>query len=131
MSPNPWGPNEPASVILAEETWLQGALISKIFYGILLVLSWQSFFLLLKRTNYKAKVPFLAIVFAVFMFGTFHTGFNMKNTLSSFIENRNYPGGPSAYENGSGADSLRNIAYSLIQWLCDALLVSAIDLSSV
>lgn len=133
MASNPWGPDEPAATILAEEAWLQGAMVAKIFYGVLLALSCQCFFLLLEQTNrstYKRKFPFLVIVFTIFMFGTFHTGYDMKDSQLRFIENRNFPGGPSAFEGHSKHDTLGNIAYVLMQWLCDALLVSAVSLYS-
>jgi len=125
MSFNPWGPNEPASTVLAEEAWLQGALVAAVAYGVLLVLFYQCFYLLLKQTrrsNFKAKVPFLLIVFLIFMLGTFFTGSNFKFTQQAFIEDRNYPGGPNAYENLPSAN-LGTISYVILQWLCDALLL--------
>ena len=131
MDLDPWSPNESAATILAEEAWLQGAFIAKIFYGMILVLSWQCFFMLLKQTTRstcKKKIPLLLIVFAIFMFGSFHSGYNMKSMQLAFIENRNYPGGPSAYKNDSHSDTLGNIAYILMQWLCDGLLVSIVEL---
>ncbi|KLO16594.1 hypothetical protein SCHPADRAFT_847980 [Schizopora paradoxa] len=129
MSSNSWGPNESASVVLSEEAWLQGAFVSSIAYGALLVLFIQCFSLLLKQTkrsNYRSKVPFLVIVFLIFMFGTFFMSTSMKFNQLSFIENRNYPGGPSAYENDMFAipvDSLGNVSFTLSQWLCDALII--------
>lgn len=129
MAFNPWGPNEPAATVLAEEAWLQGAMLAMIFYGVVLVLSCQCFFLLLEQTdrsNYRAKTPFLVVVFMIFMLNTFHTGFNTKDIQLRFVENRNFPGGPSAFESYTTHDSLGSVAYVLMQWLCDALLVSVI-----
>ncbi|KLO04880.1 hypothetical protein SCHPADRAFT_1003154 [Schizopora paradoxa] len=126
MAFNPWGPNEPASTILAEEAWLQGAMLAMIFYGIVVALSLQCFSMLVEqtnRTNYKAKAPFLAAVALIFMLDTFHTGFNTKDIQLRFIENRNFPGGPSAFESYTTHDSLGSVSYVILQWLCDALLI--------
>jgi len=128
-SSNPWGPNEPASDVLAEESWLQGALLSCIAYGALLVLFIQCTALLLKQTKrstYRTKVPFLIIVFLIFFFATLFNGAIMKFTQLAFIENRNFPGGPNAYENAEFAipvDSMGNVAFTLSQWLCDGLII--------
>jgi len=126
MSPNPWGPNEPASTVLAEEAWLQGALVAAIAYGVLLTLFCQCVYLFLKLKRHSScttKLPFIVVVFLVFMFSTFFTGSNLKFTQQAFIEDRNYPGGPSAYENDLPSDSLGSVSYVLSQWLCDALIV--------
>lgn len=126
-SVKPWRPDEPAATIHAEGAWLQGAFISKIFYGIIIVLSWQCLSLLWRQTtrsNYKTKMSFLAIVFAIFSFSTLHSGYDMKAIQLGFVENRNFPGGPSAYATLSRSDTPGNIACILMQWLCDALLVS-------
>ncbi|KLO04881.1 hypothetical protein SCHPADRAFT_1003155 [Schizopora paradoxa] len=125
-SVKPWRPDEPAATIHAEGAWLQGAFISKIFYGIIIVLSWQCLSLLWRQTtrsNYKTKMSFLAIVFAIFSFSTLHSGYDMKAIQLGFVENRNFPGGPSAYATLSRSDTPGNIACILMQWLCDALLI--------
>ncbi|KLO13555.1 hypothetical protein SCHPADRAFT_354512 [Schizopora paradoxa] len=125
-SVKPWRPDEPAATIHAEGAWLQGAFISKIFYGFIVVLSWQCFALLRKQTNrsnYKTKISFLAIVFAIFLFTTLHTAYDMKEIQLGFVENRNFPGGPNAYATLSHANTPGNIACIILQWLCDALLI--------
>ncbi len=48
MSLNPWGSNEPASTILSEESWLQGALVAAIAYGVVLALFCQCVYLFFK-----------------------------------------------------------------------------------
>lgn len=133
-SANPWGPNEPSSVVLAEESWLQGALISCIAYGALFVLFIQCTSLLWKQTtrsNYRTKVPFLVIVFLIFFFGTLFNGAMMKYTQLAFVENRNYPGGPNSYENDMfyiPVNTMGDVAFSLSSWLCDGLLVRTLRL---
>lgn len=129
MPPNLWGPNEPESTVLAEEAWLQGALLEAMTYGALFVLFCQAFYLLARETNksnYKKKLPYLMIVFLIFMFGTIWTGTNMKSMQKAFIEDRNYPGGPSAFENDTPSNPLASVVYMLSQWLCDGLLVRII-----
>ncbi|KLO13554.1 hypothetical protein SCHPADRAFT_873819 [Schizopora paradoxa] len=126
MTFNPWGPNEPAATVLAEEAWLQGAMLQNVFYGMVVVLSFQCFSMLLEqtnRTNFKAKAPLLAVVAVIFILDTFHTGFDSKDVQLRFIENRNFPGGPSAFENHTAHDSFGNVSYVILQWLCDALLI--------
>lgn len=51
-------------------------------------------------------------------------------TQLAFIDNRNFPGGPNAYENVMFAipvDSMGNVSAALQNWLCDALLVSHVN----
>ena len=50
-----------------------------------------------------------------------------KFTQLAFIDNRNFPGGPSAFENDEFSipvDELGNVAFVLNNWLCDAVIVS-------
>lgn len=48
-------------------------------------------------------------------------------TQMAFIDNRNYPGGPDAFENDMFSipiDNAGNVAFVLSNWLSDAVVVS-------
>ncbi|KZT08019.1 uncharacterized protein LAESUDRAFT_698085 [Laetiporus sulphureus 93-53] len=128
-SSNPWAPYEDAATILAEETWLQGALLSNIVYGVELTLFAICFALLVKQVNrldYERPVAFLTFITVIFILGTFFMGANDKFTQLAFVENRNYPGGPSKYENDMfwiPVDELGNVSFVIGNWLMDGLLV--------
>ena len=56
-----------------------------------------------------------------------YTGANASGLQQTFIDNRNYPGGPAAFEENMFSipvDDLGNVAFNIANWLADALLVS-------
>ncbi|KZT08005.1 uncharacterized protein LAESUDRAFT_677219 [Laetiporus sulphureus 93-53] len=126
---NPYAPHETPAQIYAEETWLQGALLSNIVYGVELALFVICFGLLARKTtrsNYKSNVPLLVFITVIFMLGSFFMGAGAKFTQLAFIENRNYPGGPAAYEQAMfwiPVDELGNVSFVIGNWLMDLLLV--------
>jgi len=126
---NPFAPNETFVQIFVEETWLQGALLSNILYGVELTLFLICFTLLWRQINQfnkRRQLSLLAFITAIFILGTLFMGSGAKFTQLSFIENRNYPGGPGAYEQAMFSipvDELGNAALVIGNFLMDALLV--------
>jgi len=127
---NPYAPNETHAEIFAEAAWLQGALLSNIAYGVELTLFLICFSILVQRADWRfssvKESVLLVFVTVIFILGSLLMGSNAKFTQLAFIENRNFPGGPSAYEQAMfwiPVDELGNVALVIGNWLMDLLLV--------
>ena len=128
--PSPWAPDEPASVIYSEDTYLQGTFLMCIAYGAVVTLSIQCFFLLirkLKRATLLKDGPLLLFVIVIFALSTITTPIGMWVSMNIYINDRNYPGGPSVYLVVSFSDPVNSVANACIvtsAFVSDALLVS-------
>lgn len=124
-----WTPDESSDVLLAEKGWLQGAVVSSIAYGIGVTLFFMCFYLLTRqitRKNYKKNLPLLIYISIDFILGTIFMATLADFTQLAFIQYRNYPGGPSEFENnmfGIPVDMLGNVCGVLMMALSDALVV--------
>ncbi|KAH7883134.1 hypothetical protein F5I97DRAFT_1815580 [Phlebopus sp. FC_14] len=126
-----YSPNETAAQLYAEKTWLAGAIMTGAGYGVDLALFWLCFRTLWYRTkskdaDYRRNMFFLAYVCIMFVFGSLFIGSNSQFTQLAFINDRNFPGGPSAWENqmfSIGVDEISNVSFVLANWLADSLLV--------
>ncbi|KAG2159086.1 uncharacterized protein EDB93DRAFT_1117966 [Suillus bovinus] len=125
-----WTPDESPQTILAEVGWLQSTVVSAVAYGIDVALYFMCFHLLFKqiitRTNYKQPLFLLIYITVSFILGTLFIASLADFTQLAFIEDRNYPGGPSAFENhmfSMPIDNLGNVTGILIMLLTDALVV--------
>ena len=137
MSNASWSPDEDAATIFAEETWLQGALVLCIAYGSVVTLSVQCFFMLIHvfdRKKLLRDAPLLVFVVLTFCLSTAFTGTVMQFTQQAFVDDRNFPGGPSAYEVVEFSvpiDAAANDLLVVTTFLSDALLVCRSILSSL
>ncbi|GJE88770.1 hypothetical protein PsYK624_048560 [Phanerochaete sordida] len=126
---NPYAPDEPASVIFAEKTWLQGCVLNSVAYGTQFALFVGCASLLWQRTTAPNRVRnrlFMAYVCVMFGLGTVAMVSNAAFVQFAFITNRDYPGGPAAVENDFFAapiDEGGNVAFVIQCWLADALLI--------
>lgn len=133
MSDPSWSPDEDAATIHAEDTWLQGALIMCIAYGSVATLSIQCFSMLVKgfkRSRLSRDGPLLAFVVLIFTLSTIFQGAAMQFTQQAFVDDRNFPGGPNAYEIVEFSipiDALANDCLVVSTFLSDALLVCYLD----
>jgi hypothetical protein len=115
--------------LFSERCWLQGAIISAIAYGITVSLYFLSFNLLVRdrnRVEFKKRLPLLVYISLSFLLGTLFMCALAAFTQMAFIDDRNYPGGPDAFENNEFSipvDDAGNAAFVLSNWLSDALLV--------
>ncbi|KAJ7642039.1 hypothetical protein FB45DRAFT_826301 [Roridomyces roridus] len=121
--------NETRADLFNEETWLQGAILCSVGYGVVLALFAMCFYLLLKQmdgSNYRRSVFFLAYISIEFILASLFQGSIAKFVQLAFIENRNYPGGPAGFEANEFSipvDRLGNVAFVLTNWFSDALVV--------
>ncbi|KAH9841029.1 uncharacterized protein C8Q71DRAFT_742789 [Rhodofomes roseus] len=124
-----WAPNETAHELFEEEAWLQGALLSNIAFGVELTLFVMCFHLLLKQMtphNARRHISLLVYISVIFSLGTLFVGGNTKFTQQAFVEYRNIPGGPSAFEEvlySDPVDQVANITWCVSNWLLDTFLV--------
>ncbi|KZT71134.1 hypothetical protein DAEQUDRAFT_138610 [Daedalea quercina L-15889] len=124
-----WAPNETSYQIFTEETWLQGALLSNIAYGVELTLFVMCFHLLARQTdrhNKTRQICLLSFITVIFVFGTLFVGGSMKFAQQAFVEYRNYPGGPAAFEEAEFSDpvdEIANVSWVVSNWLMDTFLV--------
>ncbi|KAG2068827.1 hypothetical protein BDR04DRAFT_1056343 [Suillus decipiens] len=124
-----WTPDESSETLLAEKGWLQGTVVSAVAYGIDVALYFMCFHLLLRqmnRTNYKKHLPLLIYISTTFILSTLFMAALANFTQLAFIQYRDYPGGPNAFENtmfGIPVDNLGNVCGFLTMILSDGLVV--------
>ncbi|KAG2052037.1 hypothetical protein BDR06DRAFT_915872 [Suillus hirtellus] len=124
-----WTPDESSETFLAEKGWLQGAVASSIAYGIGVTLFFMCFHLLIRqmtRANYKKSLPLLIYITTDVILGTLFMASLADFTQLAFIQYRDYPGGPNAFENdmfGIPVDMLGNVCGVLMMALSDGLVV--------
>ncbi|KIJ57991.1 hypothetical protein HYDPIDRAFT_163675 [Hydnomerulius pinastri MD-312] len=87
----------------------------------------MAFHLLMWQNNrFEIRVPLLIYITVAFMLGTLFMVALAAFTQMAFIDDRNYPGGPNAFENNMFSipvDDSGNAAFVLSNWLADALVV--------
>ncbi|KAG2090626.1 uncharacterized protein F5147DRAFT_764413 [Suillus discolor] len=122
-----WTPDESSETLLAEKGWLQGTVVSAVAYGIGVALFFMCFHLLFRqmnRTNYKKLLPLLIYITTTFILSTLFMAGLADFTQLAFIQYRNYPGGPSAFENVSmPMDNITDVCGFLTMILSDGLVV--------
>ena len=136
MSSEPsWRPNVPESQLFDEKTWLQGAILSAVAYGINLTLFILNVSLLSTRAKLETKhdtrakrqtICLLIYVCVIFILSTLTMASQAAMTQLGFIDNRDFPGGPAAYEElkfSSPISSMGNYCISLMSWFSQILLV--------
>ncbi|KAG1809582.1 uncharacterized protein BJ212DRAFT_1378402 [Suillus subaureus] len=124
-------PDESPAQLYAEKTWLAGSIMTGVGYGIVLALSWLCLQSLWYRTrikdaDYTRNCFFLGYVCVMFTLGSLFIGSNSQFTQLAFINDRNYPGGPSAWEVemfSIAVDEISNVSFVLADWCATALMV--------
>ncbi|KAG1850819.1 hypothetical protein DFJ58DRAFT_793205 [Suillus subalutaceus] len=124
-------PDESPAQLYAEKTWLAGSIITGVGYGVVLALFWLCLQSLWHRTrvrdaDYTRNCFFLVYVCVMFTLGSLFIGSNSQFTQLAFINDRNFPGGPSAWEVDMfsiSADEISNVSFVLADWCATALMV--------
>lgn len=120
-------PAESASTLLAERAWLQGAILCAGAYGIVFTLSLSCLHQLWSYRGGRVQRAILILyVGVVFLLCTLFVTSNTAFTQMAFINDRNFPGGPAAYEADEFSipvDNISNVAYVIANWCTDAVLV--------
>ncbi|KAH7869185.1 uncharacterized protein C8R40DRAFT_1060086 [Lentinula edodes] len=126
-----WQPSEDSATLLDERTWLIGAILTGVGYGIVLVLTVMCISNLigsLKRPNLNMKLQLASLTYVIctFVFATLFVAGSSKMAQLSFIDYRNYPGGPAAFEEvmfSIPISEMGNVAFVLSNWFADVVVV--------
>ncbi|KAJ7188005.1 hypothetical protein C8R46DRAFT_879144 [Mycena filopes] len=120
-------PDETPAEIFSEHTWLQGAFLACIAYGMQAILFFMSLHLLAfapKRRRSRWNVGLACYMAVMWILGTLYIAGMLEFTQEAFVDARNIPGGPNAYEDDMYSlpiDMLANVAVVLLTWLCDII----------
>ncbi|KAG8215362.1 hypothetical protein J3R82DRAFT_8959 [Butyriboletus roseoflavus] len=124
-----YAPDESKSTIIQEETWLQGAFLSSLFFGIETTLSTLTFLAILRRrTPRRSRMDIILLVYVAVLFAIMTTsqGLLLDWIQMGFITQRNYPGGPSAFLNNEWSvppSVAQTILLVVANWMMESLLV--------
>lgn len=125
-----FAPRESAATVRLEEAYLVIALFMAISYGAVVTLSIQCITVLARDAKASRRNSFLLwFVVAIFAVSTVFLAAGVKYILLGFVDERNYPGGPTAFLVTQGfrpANVLANVCVILSTSMSDALLVSAV-----
>ncbi|KAI6165276.1 hypothetical protein EDD17DRAFT_1799727 [Pisolithus thermaeus] len=122
-----YAPDESAYQLFAEATWLQGAIVTSVFYGVALTLAFNCVRSLWYRirsrgSGYRRDIFFLGYVLFVFACASVYQVANAQITQLGFIDRRNYPGGPAAFEESNASIPI-NLTFVLMDWCADLLMI--------
>ncbi|KAF9527836.1 hypothetical protein CPB83DRAFT_884029 [Crepidotus variabilis] len=116
----------PASVALwAERSLLVGVFLAAVAFGVHLTLFILCFRALIRGQRTRSNRFFLFYICLMFTLGNIGNGLNIKLSQMSFIDHRDWPGGPSAYvvQTTNILGLACNLTYIISSWLQDGLLV--------
>ncbi|KAF5347241.1 hypothetical protein D9756_009935 [Leucocoprinus leucothites] len=125
--PDSYRPDESQAHILNEHTYLQGAFLTAIAYGIEFILFVMTCYALWKRRapeNRRQKIFFIVYISIIFASSTLYMAALLQFTQLAFIDGRNIPGGPYFFENFEvqlPISQVMNIAMLAQSWLCDII----------
>lgn len=126
-------PQESAQDILSEHTWLQGAFLAAVAFGMSSILYFMTIHLLrvhpLSRKSknvdgWGKRMGLIVYITVIFILGILYMAGLLQFTQQSFIDDRNYPGGPNVYEEvmfSIPVDMLANVIMVLLTWMCDII----------
>ncbi|KAI0317230.1 hypothetical protein OF83DRAFT_1083743 [Amylostereum chailletii] len=122
-----YAPDEPESVLNSERGVLAGIGLGLAAWGVLLTLAIQCVSSLTPSLSSKPLHRYLfAYVFLMFSLGTIAIFTHLKWVQEFMIDNRNFPGGPLAYDAKFYANSLNItgvVCYFIMNWMADGLLL--------
>lgn len=132
--PSTWAPpGESASDLWLERSNFNSVILSGVGYGVHFTL----YLIVLQhlvqhpphRRSGKPKVPWGLVAYITwnFIMGTFGIAAEARFNQMTFIDFRNYPGGPNAYvsaEYGVFINIFGTVAYIILNWFADGLVVS-------
>ena len=134
-----WRPHESSADIHLEQSLLQGSLLVAVAYGAIVILSAQCATMLLRTLRRATRSGsrdslLLAFVALIFALNTAFMVLVVRLAQAAFIDDRAFPGGPSAYE-ASSAPRIVVLAGDaclvITTMLADALLVRVVCIGSI
>ncbi|EKM49603.1 uncharacterized protein PHACADRAFT_265139 [Phanerochaete carnosa HHB-10118-sp] len=123
-----WAPNETSVELWLDRTNLVGVEIGNIGYGVHITLFFQCFIAWwgARRHSPKSAYSMLAFISCIFILGSIGNGTQMRILELAYVDDRNYPGGPGAFETFDGSLKINVIgtaAYAVNAWFADGLLL--------
>ncbi|KAF8158630.1 hypothetical protein K438DRAFT_1860886 [Mycena galopus ATCC 62051] len=121
-----WAPNETAAELWNERCIFIGQLIGTIGYGVHLTLFCQCVPALCSRKSGRHNRELLIYVFILFALGNIGNATTIVFAQKSFIDDRNYPGGPGAYfveQSTNWSAVVCNSVYIVNTWFQDGILL--------
>lgn len=118
-------PNESPADLWNERSILDGLFLGSVGYGIHLTL-YLACLTHLRPRGERNDQYILAYITLLFILGNIGNGTNIKWGEMTFIDNRNYPGGPGAYNVAQSTNPVAvicNSVYIVNSWLQDTLLI--------
>nr|GAT45337.1 predicted protein [Mycena chlorophos] len=117
---------ETAFDLWIEKSYLDGYALGAASYGVMLTLTWQTLYAFLSMP--KAKTPWCLVLYTITLFILATIGFGSATKINeqSFIEDRDAPGGPAGWQAlsfPSAVNMMGVIAYVILSWLADGLVV--------
>ena len=137
--PSTWAPpGETPEELWEERSNFGGIILSCVAYGVHFTLYLIVLQHLLKHPTQrvgsagKAKISWGLVLYITwnFILGTFGIAAEARFNQLTFIDDRNYPGGPNAFvaaQYGDFANMFGTFALVILQWFADGLVVSGID----
>ncbi|THU92338.1 hypothetical protein K435DRAFT_967708 [Dendrothele bispora CBS 962.96] len=124
---NSYAPQEPLEIITLERYDFAALQLSCIFYGFSVVVFVRCMSALLwPRSGRQQNTKLAVYTFFLFALGTIYIAMNGHYYQLAFIDNRNFPGGPEAYElfiYSTSVPRTANSVFIIANWLADALLL--------
>ncbi|KAJ7601443.1 hypothetical protein FB45DRAFT_464155 [Roridomyces roridus] len=138
-----FSPNITHTERFKEEAWLQGSMLSCLAYGIEMTLFFVCTYYSLHREPKPqrggstaagssrtqlagARQIYLLYSTIMFLLGTLYMSANAKYLSLSYITNRNFPGGPSAFQDNMLSAPIAimgNVCFAAMTWLASALMI--------
>ncbi|KAJ7430357.1 hypothetical protein B0H11DRAFT_2374447 [Mycena galericulata] len=131
-SPNPYAPpGESTYDLWVEQSNMNGVLLSGVAYGcrilgILFVITFQTILLFLKAPKRAIPWGLIAYMSVMFILASIGFGINANFNQKTFIDDRNFPGGPNAFTVADYATTLNMVgftAYTIMSWMADGLVL--------
>ncbi|KAF7369914.1 hypothetical protein MSAN_00620900 [Mycena sanguinolenta] len=123
-------PQETASELFIDKTTLLSPILTGVAYGMLVVLVCQTLLLFkdARRKPLKSQRSWVFIAYVLLIFTLATIAFAMGTRLAqlTFVENKDFPGGPGAYVfsmNASIPVLTADSAYVIMSWLADGLML--------
>lgn len=126
---NPWAPvNETHSQIWLEQVLIDGGDVAFVAYGVHATLFFLTATLLWEKRHIRPKYTYgmLGYITLVFILGSIGAGCALRLNEVAFVDDRNYPGGPGAFDVEQNSITFNIVgtgAYTVNTWLADGLLL--------
>ncbi|KAF8645371.1 hypothetical protein AX16_007874 [Volvariella volvacea WC 439] len=127
MDPSYAPPGESDFDLYVERSNLNGVILSAVAYGMLLTIAVQALLLFLKPPKgRRISWPLVVYLGVVVTLATIGLGGNIKFNQMTFIDHRNYPGGPNAFTVDFYQHPINMMAfasYTVLGWVADGLVL--------